>query len=149
MIRATLLLCATILVAAAPVAEAARPPAGTKYRGTTSQGRTIDLTVSKSGTGLQMYYRERFRCRGIRHRVFYSYFFRDRPTIAADGSYRYRKRYSGLRARDLPGAFSNTQRLSGRFSADLTRVRGRAFSRVFNKRFACRSGITFTASRVP
>lgn len=147
-LRTAALTLIVALAVAAP-AIAARPPAGTKYKGKTSQGRVINLTVSKSGTGLEMKYRENFRCKGTPDRVATATYRKDRPAIAADGSYRYRKRYSGLRDRGLPSVFTNTQRLSGRFSADLSRINGRSFARVFGKEFACRSSLTFTAQRVP
>ena len=142
-------LALVLLLLTAPVALAARPPAGTKYRGKTSQGRTINLAVSASGTGLLITNREVFRCKGVADQVATATYRKDRPTITTAGTYRYRKRYTGLRASVFPGTFTNTQRLSGRFSADLSRVSGRSFARLFNKRFACRSGITFTARRVP
>jgi len=138
------------IVALTSTALAARPSPGAKYRGKTSEGRTIFASVSEAGPGLglRMRFREKFNCRGIRDRLLYALYFRDRPAIARDGTFRYRKRYTGLRDPGLPGRFTNTQRLRGRFTDGLRRVRGRSVSRVFNSRFSCRSTITFSARRI-
>jgi hypothetical protein len=134
-----------LLVVAAP--GAAAPAPGQVYTGKTSQDRKAQLRVSASGTGLQMRFRERFSCRGRRDITLYATYVNDRPTIRPDGTFSYRKTYRNLRDPALRGRFTNTQRITGSFLDGDRRVRVRSVSRVFNKRWSCRSSITIRATR--
>lgn len=136
-----------LLAIATPAALAARPDAGTRYAGKTSQGRALKAQVSRSGTGLEMSFREKFKCTGVSDKLLFATYKKERPTIRPDGSFNYSKRYTGLRDPAFPGRFAETQKITGRFSEDGSRVRGRSVSRVFNKSFSCRSTITFRARR--
>lgn len=127
----------------------ARPPAGAKYEGKTSQGRVIKLRISASGTGLQMDFRERFTCTGTPSKVLFAHYVRQRPTVRKDGSFAYKKSYSGLSDPAFPGRFSERQDISGSFTGDNRTVRGRSTSRIRGEGYTCRAAITFTARRVP
>lgn len=148
--QVTLLALAGVLAiaVATSAALAARPAAGTQYAGKTSQARALDARVSKSGTGLEMSFREKFSCAGVSDKLLFATYKKDRPTIRPDGSFNYSKRYTGLRDPAFPGKFGETQRITGRFSDDSSRVRGRSVVRIFGKGFSCRSTITFRARRV-
>lgn len=136
------------LAVLAPVAAAARPEAGTRYAGKTSQDRKIVLRISPSGDGLIVRpFRDRFNCTGVRDRTLVGSFRKDRPTVEPDGTFRYRKRYKQLRGAGLPGRWNETQRVTGSFSDDEGRVEGRLRSRITGDGFTCRSTITFTAER--
>lgn len=134
-----------LLVLAAP--GRAAPAPGQVYVGRTSQKRKAELRISGSGTGLQMRYRERFRCTGRRDITLLASYVKDRPTIRPDGTFDYTKTYRNLRDPALRGRFTNTQRITGSFVDGDRSVRVRSVSRVFNKRFSCRSSITIRATR--
>lgn len=143
----TLALLAALAVAPAAVLGA-RPDPGTKYRGKTSQGRALDARVSSSGRGLELRFPARFKCEGVPDKLLKARYIKDRPTIKADGTFRYRKRYTGLRLPDFPGRFSETQQITGRFTDGLRRVRARSSSRITGDGFSCRATITFRARRL-
>ncbi len=138
-----------LLGIATSTAVAARPDPGTRYAGKTSQGRSLAARVSNSGTGLEMSFREKFQCTGVSDKLLFATYKKDRPTIKPDGSFNYSKRYTGLRDPAFPGPFTNTQKITGRFTDGLRRVRGRSVARIFGKNFSCRSTITFRARRLP
>ena len=134
-----------MLVFAGP--SGAVPAPGQVYVGETSQNRKAQLRISASGTGLQMRFRERFRCRGRRDITLYASYVNDRPTIRTDGTFRYTKTYRNLRDPALRGRFTNTQRITGSFLDGDRRVRVRSVSRIFNRSWSCRSAVTIRATR--
>jgi len=131
----------------APALALAKPPAGAKYTGKTSQGRSVTASVSGSGKGLQMQYREKFTCTGTGSKLLYANFVNDRPTIRSDGGFDYRKSYSGLRDPAFTGTFSEKQHLKGSFSADNRTLKLSSVTSITGKGFSCRSTITVTARR--
>lgn len=138
-----------VLVAGPLPALAARPDPGTEYSGKTSQERPLKARVSSSGRGLELRFPEKFNCTGVPDRLLKARYVRDRPTIRTDGTFNYFKRYTRLTLPDFPGRFSETQRITGRFSGDLRRVTGRSSVRITGKNFSCRATLTFSARRVP
>jgi len=146
--RASVLALIATLLVALP-ALAARPAPNARLSGKTSQDRKLVARVTSDSTGLQLEFDEVFRCnRGPRKntRAVYN---RQRPSIREDGTFDYRKTY-----RDLPPApgfeerRTERQHVSGSFTADGARVRGRAVTSITGRSgLRCTATVTFTARK--
>lgn len=133
-------------------ALAARPPGGAKYRGKTSQERTIDLRVTRNAVkGLQLEFDEVLSCNRGPRQTTHATYREQRPTIRRDGTFEYFKTYRDLDP--VPGfqeRHTERQRITGSFSADNRRVRGRiANSVVGDSGLRCKVELTFSARRIP
>ena len=136
---------ASLIVTA--VAQAASPPIkGGRYAGTTSQQQPVTARVTSDGKGLQLTFAETFSCTdGTRVRLQTRYI-DQRPTVRADGTFDYRKRYT-----DLPGfpgfrgTHDESQRVTGSFTDGGRRLTVRAVASLTRPGRTCRSTVTIRA----
>jgi hypothetical protein len=127
----------------------AAPAGGSRYRGTTSQGKRITLHVTPDGDGLAMSLGEIARCNRGPDKSTHGTYRNQRPSIKPDGSFDYRITYH---LGPVPGfAERHTERhhVSGAFSADAKTVHGRVtVSDVGASGLRCITNLTFTAHAV-
>ena len=132
----------------ASAAEAARPPAGARYRGTTSQGFTITMRVATHHR-LFMRFRSSTRCRPKPDLIGTSLFRRDSPYVRADGMFDLRKTYHLGPVPFFNEPRVERQHLRGGFSGDASLVLGRLVETdVGRSGRTCRMNVTFSAHRV-
>lgn len=132
---------------AAVSALAARPAGSARYTGTTSQDRRLSARVTSDAKGLQLEFDEVFRCNRGPRKLTHAVYKKQRPTILEDGTFDYSKTY-----RDLPPApgfaerRTERQHVTGGFSADGTRLKGRAATTIVGRSgLRCTATVTFKA----
>jgi hypothetical protein len=132
---------AVILTLAAGVAVASvRPPAGTRFVGKTTQGKTIHLKVVKGG-GLEMTFRSISTCSRGPKKISTSRFKRDKPHIRKNGTFDYRKTYRNMPPiPGFPEPFDDVQHLKGSFP-DAQHVEGRFDETVTGRKTATKCSI--------
>jgi len=139
---------AVVLMVALP-AFADRPPKNAKYRGKTSQERTLSARVTSDAKGLQLEFNQVYRCNRGPTKSTQTVFRNQRPTIREDGTFSYFKTYRNLAP--VPGfeeRHTQRQRVTGSFSADGRRVKGRVASSVVGvSGLRCKATVTFTARK--
>lgn len=144
----SLLALAAVLLVAVP-ALAARPPAGAKYRGMTSQDRAVSARVTSDAKGLQIEFNQVLGCNRGPTKATQTIYRDKRPTIREDGTFEYFKTYRNLAP--VPGfneRHTERQRVTGNFTADGTRVKVRVATSVVGvSGLRCRATVTFTARK--
>lgn len=143
------LLTAAALAALAVPALAARPAGDTRYRGKTSQDRTINARVTSDSKGLQLEFTERLKCNRGAPRTVTAIYRNQRPTIKADGTFNYNKTYTNLPPTNVFRERSDErQTVTGRFSADGATVTGKVIDVITTRSgLSCRASVTFRAKR--
>lgn len=146
--RVVVLTTLLALTATTAAALAAGPRKGHRYAGQTSQHRKVTARVTTDGRTLQMHFDEVFTCSNGHQKVTTTKFLHQAPTIEPDGTFTYNKTYA-----DEPGVpgfdevHTDVQGVTGRFSADGTRVSGTVTGEVTGKKtgLRCTSKVTFRA----
>ncbi len=147
--RKTLLLALVAALALTLPALAAKPPKNAKYRGKTSQERSLSARVTSDAKGLQLEFNQVYRCNRGPTKATKTVFRNQRPTIGEDGTFSYFKTYRNLAP--VPGfeeRHTQRQRVTGSFSADGRRVKGRVASSIAGvSGLRCKATVTFTARK--
>jgi hypothetical protein len=121
--RIVLVSAAAALALIAP-ASADRPPAGSSFAGTTSQGKPIALKVTGSGHGLQLSFDAVSHCNRGPDKVAATVFRKQRPTIRLDGTFRYHKTYDLGPVPGFAERHTERQTVSGAFGKSGRTVHG-------------------------
>jgi hypothetical protein len=129
---------------------AAGPPGGARYRGTTSQHRSLDARVTSDGRGLQLTFDQVFDCNRGPSKTTHSVYLEERPTIRADGAFDYVKTYSHLAP--VPGfeeLHTERQHVRGSFTHGGLRLTGTDTDTTTGADgLRCTSAVSFTARRI-
>ena len=143
--RAVLVVCAFLLVAV--TAKAAKPPAGARFSGHTSQGFAIKLRVTSDRGGVTLSLDTRQPCSDGKTYRSHTTFQKQRPRLKTDGSFDFIERDQDVPpVGDMKAPFDQTQHVRGRF-------RGRAVSGTYFSQIRghdglkCTIRVTFRARR--
>jgi hypothetical protein len=131
-------------VAVSGVAAADAPRRGARYAGKTSQHRRVSGRVTSDGRTFQFHFDQIFTCNDGHRKITETKFLHQAPTIRADGTFSYHKRYT-----DLPGRQVNTeeQTVTGAFSDGGRHVRATVKETTSARSgLKCASTVTITAS---
>lgn len=136
-----------LLVTGAIPALADAPVKGGAYAGTTSQGRPVTGRVTSDGKRLQLRFADVLSCDDGRKVRGQSRYVRQAPTIKADGTIAYFKRYTHQPANSVfPHGTKQLQRVTGSFAAAGRSARIRVAQSVIGYRGGptCKEVVTFT-----